>query len=108
MANYLVLNQPQVFVGLGTLTYTIPSTALYSVVVDMTENPPSGLSIVVNNNGSPIYTMPALSVTQGAQQFKVGQPFAANDVVTVVISSSSAIDQQLNTVKTIVSLQQGL
>lgn len=39
MANpILILNQPQVFVGLGTLNYTVPSTGagLYSVVVSST------------------------------------------------------------------------
>lgn len=36
MANTLILNQPQVFAGLGTLTYTVPTgtaTQLYSVAV---------------------------------------------------------------------------
>lgn len=36
MANFLVLNQPQVFVGLGTLTYTVPTTGQYSVVFQTT------------------------------------------------------------------------
>lgn len=31
MANYLLLNQPQVFVGLGTLTFTVPTTSNYNV-----------------------------------------------------------------------------
>lgn len=37
MANYLILNQPQVFNGLGTLTYTVPAgtaTQLYTVTVE--------------------------------------------------------------------------
>lgn len=36
MANYLILNKPQVFNGLGTLTYTVPAgtdTQLYSIQV---------------------------------------------------------------------------
>lgn len=31
MANYLLLNQPQVFNGLGTLTFTVPTTGNYNV-----------------------------------------------------------------------------
>jgi len=33
MANYLILNQPQVFNGLGTLTYTVTTTGNYNVQV---------------------------------------------------------------------------
>lgn len=39
MANYLILNQPQVFNGLGALTYVVPAgtaTQLYSVQVQAT------------------------------------------------------------------------
>lgn len=39
MANYLILNQPQVFNGLGTMTYSVPagtSTQLYTVQVQST------------------------------------------------------------------------
>lgn len=39
MANTLILNQPQVFNGVGTLTYTVPTgtaTQLYTVVVQAT------------------------------------------------------------------------
>ena len=72
MSNALILNQPQVMVGLGTMTYTVPTGAggAYNVSVQLTEVPPSGLSVVVNDNGSPIFTAPTLSPTQIAQQFK--------------------------------------
>jgi poly(3-hydroxybutyrate) depolymerase len=36
MANYLILNQSQVFNGLGTLTYTVPTTGQYNVSVQVT------------------------------------------------------------------------
>lgn len=36
MANYLLLNQSQVFNGLGTLTFTVPTTGNYSVVFSTT------------------------------------------------------------------------
>jgi len=107
MANILLLEQPFVFVGLGTLTYTVPATGRYSVKVQLSENPPSGLSVVVNDNGSPVFTAPVITPTQIAQQFKVSLSLTAADVVTVVLASSSAIDNQLNTVKTSVSIGLG-
>lgn len=36
MANYLILNQNQVFNGLGTLTFTVPTTGNYNVQVQTT------------------------------------------------------------------------
>lgn len=108
MANILLLNQPFVSVGLGTSTFTVPSTGVYYVSVQSTETPPTSLSIVVNQNGSPIYTAPVITPTQSALQLKTSFPATAADVITVVLSSAAAIDNQLNTLKTTVALGNGL
>lgn len=112
MAETLLLNQPFVICGLDTLNYTVGAAGLYSVQVQLTEVLPSGLSVVINQNGSPVFTAPALSPTQIAQQFKFGLNCAAADAIQVVISSTQsgagAIDNQLNTVKSTVYIQQGL
>lgn len=107
MSNILFINQPYVNVGLGTMTYTVPTTGQYSVLVDCTENPPTSLTILVKNGGSTIFTAPTITPTQGALQFKYSFGATAADVITVVLSSSAAIDNQLNTVKTIISIEQG-
>lgn len=108
MSNILILNQSFVFVGLGTLTFTIPSDGIYYIKCDLTEVPPSGIVVVINKNDSPIYTAPAVTPTQSAFQFKSNGPLALNDVITVVLSSASAIDSALNNVKSIISIGQGL
>lgn len=110
MANILLLNVPRVDVGLVTNNYTVPTggDGMYNVAVQLSENPPSGLSVVVNKNASPVYTAPVISPTQIAQQFKFDLPLVATDVVSVVLSSAVAIDSQLNTVKTNMSIGQGL
>jgi hypothetical protein len=150
MANILLLNQNQVWNGLGTLTYTIPTTGAYNVKVQSTfpsawpdgsgagsgqglgsgtggggegfvsgdqglgeggvgqgfgpsnnyqqpsaqgsnqtsgNNVTSGVSIVVNQNGSPIYTSTTPALIQSAVQFKTGFLATAADTITVVISS---------------------
>lgn len=108
MANTLILNQSFPFVGLGTLTFTIPTTGLYNVKVDATEVPPSGLSIVVKDNGSTIFTAPVITPTQSAIQFKAGVfSLTAAHVITVVLASSAAVDSALNNVKSIVSIGEG-
>lgn len=107
MSNILIKNTPRVDVGLTTSTFTIPTAGIYYVSFQCSEVPPSGLTVVVNNNGSPIFTAPVITPTQIALQFKINHLFAATDVVTIVTSSASAIDSQLNTVKTSVSIGQG-
>lgn len=107
MANILLLNQPQVGIGLQTQTFTVPTTGTYSVSVQLSEIPPSGLSVVVNKDGSPVFTAPVITPTQIAQQFKVGFEATAAQVITVVFSSAEAVDAELNSVKSITTIMQG-
>lgn len=107
MSNTLILNQSYVNVGLDTMTYTVPTTDNYNVKFQVTEIPPSGLSIVVNDNGSPIFTAPTIGQLQSALQFKFSFPAIATHVIAVVISSSAASDQPINNVKSIISIGQG-
>lgn len=58
--------------------------------------------VTVNQNGSPIYTG-----KPGADGFVAGFNAAANDVITVVTSSSNPIDQALNAVKMTLSIWEG-
>lgn len=109
--NTLILGKPQVANGLQTMTYTVPSTEqsrTYNVQVQLTEVPPTGLSVVVNKNGSPIFTAPAITPTQIAQQFRFSFIAAASDVITVVLASSAAIDAGLNNVKSTITLSTGM
>lgn len=108
MSNILFLNTPRVDVGLTTSTYTVPTGAagIYNVSVQATEIPPSGLTIIVNVNASPVYTAPVVSPTQIALQFKARFLLAAADVVTVV-ATGSGNDILLNSVKINTSIGQG-
>lgn len=68
----------------------------------------SQLSIVVNNNGSPIYTSVAPTAGQSGYQFKTSFLATSGDSITVVLSSSAASDNQLSGVTSNVSISQGL
>lgn len=109
MSNILILNQPRVDVGLTTSTYTVPTggAGIYNVALQSTEIPPSGISIIVNKNASPVYTAPTLVPTQSSIQFKFPILLADADVITVVASSSNANDTLLNSVKTNTSIVLG-
>lgn len=109
MANILLLNVPRVDVGLTTSNYTVPTggAGMYNVAMQVSEIPPSGISIVVNKNSSPVYTAPVVSPTQSALQFKQDFLLADADVISVVVSSANANDNLLNSVKTNLSIGQG-
>ncbi len=171
MANYLILNSPQVFNGLGTLSYVVPTTGQYNVRCQITvpeavptgsgagsnkglgsgtggggegftggdlgtghggvgqgfgasngyQQPSaqgsnqtsgsavsSGVSVLVKDNSSTIFTAPAFAFEQSALQFKHGFQATAGHTITVVIGSSTASDAQLSGVTSNVSISQGL
>lgn len=106
MSQILTLNQSFMLTGLDTLTYTIPTSGVYSVAVQSTEIPPSGISFLVEQNGSTVYTSPTLSPTQSAIQFRIPFYFTAADAIQIAMSGS-AIDSVINNVKTNLIIQQG-
>ncbi len=172
MANYLILNKPQVFNGLGTLSYVVTTTGQYNVSMSITvpEAMPvgdgagsgtglgsgqatqtsedfsdgdlgagyggtglgftkqvdypqpsaqgsnetlgsavsSGVSVLVKDNGSTIFTAPTIQFQQSAMQFKYGFQATAGHTITVVLASSTASDNGLNGVESIISIGEGL
>lgn len=135
MSNVLILNQPFPSVGLPSYTFTVPAAlpsypfggaGAYNVQVQanvtnsvigvgagsgLAQPPqvvsPSGISYVVAQNGTPIYISPAIASFQTSEQSKTDILCTVADVITVVFSSSTPIDEQLNTVKAIVTIGTG-
>jgi hypothetical protein len=137
MANILTLNAPFVSDGLVTYTYTVAPTltnpsgaGIYNIkcwatvpsavgtgggagsggVASGGQNPPvtSSLVILVKQNGTTVYTSPAIAPTQGELRFKFALLCANADVITVVPSSANVNDNFLNTVKMAVAIGNGL
>lgn len=119
--NSLQMNQSTVIAGLGTQTFNVVTAGLYTVEFKIfvpyqasgssnnssVTTGGSSLVVVVNNNGSPLLTTSAPSPTQPIVGGSVRVQCAANDVITVVLSSSAAADNALNAIKGIVNLYQG-
>lgn len=107
MANF---NKSLSAVGLGTIaTFTVPDTAIYAVDGKMTipsinqgSSAQSALVVVVNVNGSPVYTGSA-----GSKGFHTQVAANASQVVTVVLSSAAVVDNALNAVKSTVTISVG-
>ncbi len=107
MSQNIKANSTGAVAGLGTFTFNVLVAGPYYLRAQCTDVPPSGLSIVLNHNGSPVASSPSLNTD--VQSIEVESHIYCNvsDVLTVVISSSSTNDQLLNTVKTIIRLDGG-
>lgn len=105
MSNF---NQNLVTSGLGTTSVTVPDAGPYFVEGKIslpsipTGSTPSAVLVVVNKNGSPVYTGVA-----GATGFYCTITCAALDVIAVVLSSSSAVDNVINAIKTTIEIGYG-
>lgn len=92
--------QNLVSTGLVTTTVTVPNANFYNVrgKISLPELAPGGgvsaCVAVVNKNGSPVYTG-----TAGASGFMTQVTCAANDILTIVLSSAAAVDQPVNAIK---------
>ena len=95
------------FCGLDTYTHTAATTGIYTVEVRVTEVPPSGLSVLIKQGSSTVATAVSPRTQQGNINVRAVINATQGDVLSVVVSSSSAIDQQLNNVKTEINLRQG-
>ncbi len=125
MTDSLNLNQSTVTAGLSTSTFTCVTAGLYTVSFtsfipyiasggsgnSTTATGGSGLSVVVNQDtgGGPVakLTVEDPSPTQPIMGGSVRLQLDADDVVTVVLSSSEDVDAAPNAVKTIINLYQG-
>ena len=97
-------SESNVATGLGTFSYTALVAGLYNVASQSSVVPPSGLSVVINKNGSPVATSIAPSAAAQVVDIQAQLSCAINDVITVVLSSSTASDLVLNNVKSIITI----
>lgn len=108
MALDLKASRSNVTVGLNTFNHTAASTGMYTVQVQCLENPPSSISILIKQNGSTKATSSAPRAAQAPIDIQTVLNCTQGDVISVVISSSADIDNQLNTVKANIIVRPGL
>lgn len=110
-ANTIALNQVAAVSGLGTTTFNVVSAGFYTVSCQSTLPAGSGLQIVIALNGSSQVTVGGVATNPTPSQPSIGTSArincAAADALTVVLSSSNAIDSQKNAVKSIINVFQG-
>jgi hypothetical protein len=101
------IESTHVIAELDTYNYTVLKAQMYTVELDMSEQPPSGLSINIQQNGSSKATSTQPTTAQSHIPLRIVMNCAVNDVISVVLSSSNSNDQQLNSIKGILNIHEG-
>lgn len=92
---------------LDTYNHTAELASMYKVSVVMNEIPPSGLSIIIEQNGSPVASSAVPASGQQIVQLQTVLNCAVSDLISVVISSSLAAETGPNIVKGIINIHPG-
>lgn len=90
--------------GLGTFQRTIGTAGMHRLSIQTMENPPSGMSIVINQNGSSVASASSPAASQQVINLQIVVNCALNDVITFVLSSSAASDNQPNGVNSLITV----
>jgi len=100
------LSQNMVMSGLGTMTTGVSQAGEYDVIgslslpgINKGDPANSQCVAVVNQNGTTMYTGLA-----GAEGFQLVLNCAANDSISVTLSSSAPVDQGINVIKCTVAI----
>lgn len=120
MANSLQMNLANPVSGLGTFQYTVLTAGPVTVECKSTlpwspagsAQQSSNVSIVIKQNASALVTVGGdvkdPTPTQGSIGAATSFQAAVNDVISVVLASSNAIDSIPNNVKSTINLFQGI
>ncbi len=92
---------------LDTFRHVAQASSMYKVSVDVSEIPPSGISIVIQQNGSTKASSAAPSASQIHVPLDVVLNCAANDNIDVIISSSNAAEAGINLIKGSINIHKG-
>jgi hypothetical protein len=100
-------NHEYVFSNLDTYQYIIQSTSLHTVSVKMNDKVLlNNLSVVINQNGTPKATSSVTAGNPNELNLAVLLNCTSGDTITVVITSSDALDSAPNRVKGFINITQ--
>lgn len=101
------MRHSQPICSLDTFRHVAAASSMYKVSVDISEVPPSGLSIVIQQNGSTKASSAAPSSSQIHVPLDVVLNCAANDNIDVIVTSSVAGEAGINLIKGSINIHQG-
>lgn len=93
--------------GVGAWTYTVPVAGPYHVSAFLNFVPPTGISVVINQNGSPIISSGPLNPNASEINLDCFVEAAVSDVITIVVSTANTPDLSVQTIKAVMNLRAG-
>lgn len=94
-------------IDLDTYNHTVKTAGMYVVDCVVSDIPPSGVIITIQKNGSTVATSTAPAATQGTTGLRRVINCAVADVLTVILSSSTASDTGKNRIKATLNIHVG-
>ena len=93
------IGQTKILNTLDTYNHTVGLNSMYLVSISVTEQPPSGMSVIIQQNGTTIATAATPAAAQSHIDLQVVLNCAINDTISVVLSSSTPSDNNINTIR---------
>lgn len=109
MVYTLKASETNVAVGLGSWTHTTTQNGMYFASMSCSEVPPSSIILTIAQSGSASLSVSTSAPATSQGYIDLQQLFncQAGDVITFTLSSAAEIDNELNTVKTIMKINPG-
>lgn len=85
--------------NLDTYNHTAGQASMYTVSLDLSEQPPSGCVITMSQNGTPKLATSTPAATQLNIKASVVMNCAVSDVISIAITSSTPSDITINSIK---------
>lgn len=94
--------------GLGTWTVTVPSAGLYHASAFITLTPPTGVSVLIEQNSTTIISTGALNPNATEYNLDCFIKAAAGDVISIVVSTANTPDPSVTTIKGVFNVHAGI
>ena len=98
---------PQVINQLGTYIYTMNTTATHVAKIRLNVVPTTGITIVIKQNNTTLATFNSPTTAQQEVDLACNIAATATDTVSFILTSNSAIDNQINVLKGIIDVHIG-
>lgn len=100
--------QTKVISNLDTYNHTAGLNSMYVVRMTVSEQPPSGVIITIQQNGvTKATTTSAPASTQQLVELRTILNCAASDLISVIVSSAVTSDSNINSIKGILKITPG-
>jgi hypothetical protein len=97
----------KVISNLDTYIYTVQTAAMHVASIAINELPPSGITVTIEQNGSPVAATSTPAAQQQVINLSATMNCAVNDTISIIVASSSPSDQGPQRFKGILNIHIG-